>query len=490
MGGFGTFSVIISILTFVSTAQADPKYYAYKKLMHERAWNTRRVLEGTANRGATDWIVQTPAVISIPTVDQVLDHFAVSGSALANATFKQRYFVDSASASGPDAPVIYYLCGEAPCDGASNTDLVNTLATKYKAHKIALEHRYYGSSLPFTTLTTDNLQYLSMDQAIEDLAYFQKFIQNKLGLTGKWIVVGGSYAGELAAYYRLKHPELVVGALASSGPVFAKADFFEYDRHVAKVVPAECLAAIKGVVADVETKLQNPTTAAQVKTLFNAQALTNDIDFLYVIADMAATAIQYGFQNEFCGALATPAGLSRPTEAYASEGVKIFTEFQTNALQDSFQGVMDTSTTDSIGRSGSRAWTYQTCTEFGYFQIANTNVVESARSQQITLPYHNEACNRVFGITTPVNTVATNHNFFDQLSNPSVTHIFFTNGEEDPWSNLSLTASSTTASANPNLNFFKISGAAHCDDLGSRQSPELTSARNQSDAYVGQWLSE
>ena len=37
----------------------------------------------------------------------------------------------------------------------------------------------------------------------------------------KWLSVGGSSSGTLLALYRQRHPELVVGALASSAPMIS-----------------------------------------------------------------------------------------------------------------------------------------------------------------------------------------------------------------------------------------------------------------------------
>lgn len=37
---------------------------------------------------------------------------------------------------------------------------------------ILIEHRYWGDSSPYDILTTENLQYLTLDQAIADFVYF------------------------------------------------------------------------------------------------------------------------------------------------------------------------------------------------------------------------------------------------------------------------------------------------------------------------------
>jgi len=202
---------------------------------------------------------------------------------------------------------------------------------------------------------------------------------------------------------------------------------------------------------------------------------------------MAATAVQYGFQQQFCDAIVN-ADANAKTQAYADIGTKVFNEFGTTAFEDSFQGAMTTDIS-AYQTVGYRGWMYQSCTEFGYYQIANPNAAESARSAQITLSYHDDACNRLFGITTPVNVAKTNARFFNHLADKSVTNIFFTNGSDDPWSTLSLNDTSPTASANPALKFFTITGAAHCDDLGERISEALTTARSEFETLASNWLS-
>ena len=46
-------------------------------------------------------------------------------------------------------------------------------------------------------MSTDNLQFLSSEQALADLASFIGFAKEKYGLKdNKWIAFGGSYSGE------------------------------------------------------------------------------------------------------------------------------------------------------------------------------------------------------------------------------------------------------------------------------------------------------
>lgn len=80
----------------------------------------------------------------------------------------------------------------------------------------------------FRDLSIDSLHYLSSEQALADLAYFIEAInlQYSFDETVKWIAFGGSYPGSLAAWVREKYPELVHGAISTSGPLLAKADFY------------------------------------------------------------------------------------------------------------------------------------------------------------------------------------------------------------------------------------------------------------------------
>lgn len=79
----------------------------------------------------------------------------------------------------------------------------------------------------FSSLNVKSLQYLSSEQALADAAHFIEAMNMKRQLPEgtKWIVFGGSYAGNLVTWLRDKYPDVVYGAVASSAPLLAKLNF-------------------------------------------------------------------------------------------------------------------------------------------------------------------------------------------------------------------------------------------------------------------------
>lgn len=180
---------------------------------------------------------------------QTLDHFSFSN----NATFQQRVFTDDrhcpkASAAATTAttatpaapcPVLVYFGNEGNLeDFWNNTGAMFELAPLARARVVFLEHRYYGESLPFGDQSYDDidrLQYLTVEQALADMAGFLTAHGDDFGPV---VIFGGSYGGMLAAWFMVKYPHLAAGALAASAPVDIypgehKADaFFEAGMYV------------------------------------------------------------------------------------------------------------------------------------------------------------------------------------------------------------------------------------------------------------------
>lgn len=403
-------------------------------------------------------------------------------------TFTQRYFVDESYGKNPDAPVFLYICGEEKCTEDVFEGMVRSNAKKFHAKLIALEHRYYGESIPNNSLSTENLKYLTTHNALEDLNHFQTQMMKRKNWTGSWIAIGGSYPGSLAAYYRLKHPEQVVGAIASSAPVQSKEDFIEYDTTITEVVGKQCATNMQIAVSMIEDALNKPEQLDAFKTLFAASKVEDPVDFLSLVADVGSIAVQYGDNQGFCEQLASGA---TPLAGYAAAAKKLFKELRTTAVALTPQGIMSEKPSDyNSANDWLRQWYYQTCTEYGYEQNANPNPEQSTRSYRINTKYQHIVCHRLFHLAKPPNVDSMNATYYEPLLDPSVSNILFTNGENDPWSTLSLSKKNNNAS-NPNLNYSMISNAAHCEDLhtpSSKDSASMIKARQLTQKLLKQWL--
>lgn len=467
-----SFSILASALaltfSFSALAVNHGLYYHKKSLLMQSDRS-----EGAALKLRTDGSFRTQEVSFF---DQKLNHADPQ-----SRTFKQRFFVDSKFASGPDAPVFYIICGEWNCAGTGSYSYVEYLASKLKGHLVALEHRYYGESLPTTKLTPYALRFLNLEAAINDLASFQKYMMKERGLNGKWVAFGGSYAGTLAAFYREKHPELVEGALASSAPVYMKNEFKEYDAHVAKVInQTTCGDIVRRAVKEIEDRMATPEGAASVKKTFKASDLKNDGDFLYVVADMLAAAVQYGRDKMFCQTLSNHSDL---VEGYAAAGLSVLSAMGATPFDISLAVAerIDVTANDNM-----RQWMWQSCREFGWFQVANGTGNETSRSSKIDLPYHNEVCKRLYN--KPMGRDgALNQKWYYPLFSADASRIIFTNGTNDPW--LTLSVIEGTRESNTAFDLFMMEGSAHCNDLQlATKLPSVSYAHKAMEVIISNWV--
>lgn len=126
-------------------------------------------------------------------------------------TFAQRWWADYTSWSSPSSPVLLYISGEGPASGSPG-GYAAALGAELGCLLITLEHRNYGDSMVGPLTDKLALETLNIKTVMEDLAAFARFVEAEvLPAAPKkrtWIVVGGSYAGGLAAWARETHPEL------------------------------------------------------------------------------------------------------------------------------------------------------------------------------------------------------------------------------------------------------------------------------------------
>ncbi|KAG5382471.1 hypothetical protein IGI04_033941 [Brassica rapa subsp. trilocularis] len=375
--------------------------------------------------------------------NQTLDHYSPHD----HRKFRQRYYEYLDNFRAPDGPVFMIICGEGPCSGIAKDYISEALNVKLNR-------------------SSDN----------------------------PWFFFGVSYPGALSAWFRLKFPHLTCGSLASSAVVHAVYEFSAFDQQIGESADQECKAALQETNKLLEIGLKVNRKA--VKALFNATELHVDADFLYLTADAAVMAFQYGNSDKLCVPL---------VEAKENGGDLV--ETYSKYVRDHCMKVWGLHVrpynrkhlrnTVVTADSTYRIWWFQVCTELAYFQVAPAN--NSVRSQQINTEYHLNLCKSLFGKGTYPDVEATNLYYGGHKI--AATKIIFTNGSQDPWRH----ASKQTSSPELPSYIMDCHNCGHGTDLrGCPQSPMViegksnncsspdvvNKVRQQMVEHIDLWLSE
>ncbi|XP_047662003.1 thymus-specific serine protease [Tachysurus fulvidraco] len=432
---------------------------------------------------------------------QRLDHF----NGRSKDTISQKFIVNEAYWKKPDGPVFLYISGEGPLSKYSVlAGHYVAMAEKHGALLVALEHRFYGSSVNADGLELLSLQHLSSQQALADLANFHSFICQKYGLTDKniWISFGGSYAGALSAWFRGKFPHLVYGAVASSAPVQARLDFSAYNKVVGQSLTDEgvggsheCLNSIRKAFVALEAALFRGKETKVLKDFRCCDVPRSPEDrteLVQNVADIFMGSVQYNEEGvmltiaQICDIM-TNQSQGEAYDRLVHLAAMYRALVKEPCLDISHQHTILNLNTSTSGSFGFRQWYYQTCTEFGFYQTCDDTSCPFVRT--LTLQDHTQLCTQLFEIpehTLPMNIAFTNQYYGgDQAQTQRVLYI---NGDIDPWMELSIVHNGTSVDEDRAI---VIHGTAHCADMNPTRSgdkPSLRQARKEIERHVVMWL--
>ncbi|KAF2679891.1 peptidase S28 [Lentithecium fluviatile CBS 122367] len=416
-------------------------------------------------------------------VELPLDNFAKNGDFSYEGTFWNRYWVKE-GAYRPGGPVFLYDVGEGDAEPywrgrlESETSWFRQMVEEFGGVGIVWEHRFYGNSTPggIDIYTPPEVfQRLTTAQSLADIDRFaNQFSRKNINYTltpdkTPWIMVGGSYPAMRAAFMRDRYPDTIFAAFASSAPVEAKIDMSGYwdpiVRGMRRYGFGNCTNDVIASISYIDKQLDRPSTAAALKKKFLGLGAekTANADFADALSYTFSTWQSYGMEGspyslrKFCDHMSYDPETKKTAGADGwakKKGVKwsvdrwakwpYFVGMTNQYLDTNCSGneeVEGNCELDYVVRSPAGiAWSWQYCTEWGYFQSANLGPNQIV-SKYSSLTHWHDMCHRQFPTATPPlfpdwpATARTNAQFGGWHIRPS--QVYWSGGEFDPWRTLS-----------------------------------------------------
>lgn len=457
--------------------------------------------------------------------EAVLDHFSTDD--LSETQWSQRFYADASQWGGAGYPVFLYIGGEGPQGPVSPSLFMYELATEAKALVLALEHRFYGESQPVADMSDENLRYLTSHQALNDLARFVQYVKSfdpatkdtastpplQLPASAKnspFVVFGGSYPGALSAWFKLKYPSLIRGAVASSAPVFAEYDFEQYAEVVGTALSypliggsSQCFSSVATAVSTFHRLAVSTSpmgTSKQIpEVLKPCTPIASELDLSIYEAQVFGAfqgVVQYNLEgrpplvSDLCNSM-TNASLSGPLQRLEAALAQVYPDAK--CLPSSWEkdmiaplaNVSFSGKACGLDCTSMRQWIWQSCNEFGYFQT--TTSVDRAKNPFYAIASNNltlagqRVCQyayKVRGYDGPQsNALGLSANSDYGARDLAGTNITVVNGNMDPWHALGIinasdpfynagdVAGTYAQRVTPTESIVFIDGTAHCRDM-------------------------
>lgn len=417
-------------------------------------------------------------------IDLPVNHFPNSSRYKPDksGTFKNRYWLD-ASHYSPGGPVIVLQSGETDATSRlvyMQKGILAQLAEATNGIGVVLEHRYYGQSFPTDSLSTENLRFLTTEQALADEVYFAQNIvfpgledKNLTSHTTAYLSYGGSYPGSISAFLRVKYPDVFWGSISSAGVTKAILDYWQYYATPAEYGPTFCMTTQKLFTKMADNILMGKKKSKSIhklKHLFGLDHITHDVDFANQLSSGVGSwqglnwdpEVSQDNFYEFCRNLSSLVVLFPETESKRSLAEEVIEDggytadpLLVNQLLN-YVGWMNLTAVSVCQNEGHthdhcfsnlnstfyqqhelkdyvwRSWAYQYCTEWGYLPTGS-GVPEdqmSLISRTLDLEYLSTVCREAFNITDPPDVEEVNKFGGYDIHYPRLAII---DGEWDPW---------------------------------------------------------
>ncbi|KAK7070268.1 Serine-type peptidase activity protein [Halocaridina rubra] len=432
---------------------------------------------------------------------QKVDHFSFTNDDI----FIQRYLISDAHWNGNNGPIFFYAGNEGDITlFADNTGFVWDTAPEFKALVVFAEHRYYGVSLPYGSKSFSEPKYsgyLTSEQALADYAELLTYLKRVIpGAKDSPVVVfGGSYGGMLAAWFRMKYPHIVQGAIAASAPILQFTGVTPCDKF-GKVVTAdfaresnECVevirkswSALNTVTADDEGKAWLSNSWKLCDPLKSEKNITDFKDYLSNVWTNLAM-VDYPYPANFlaplpaypikvvCSHLTDSSKDQRALLEELNAGLQVYYNYTGEAKCLNFNEQADVRLDDN-------GWNVQTCNEM-VMPFCYDGIHDFFEPAAWNYTAFEDECHKNYGLTPQPFMVSL---MYGGRNINASSNIVFSNGLLDPWSSggVMWNVSDTVVSV-------IIPEGAHHLDLRSAdpQDPQsVKNARTLEKLHIRRWI--
>ncbi|XP_030451483.1 uncharacterized protein LOC115673448 [Syzygium oleosum] len=376
--------------------------------------------------------------------NQTLDHFNYRPESY--TLFKQRYVINFKYWDGANTstPIFVYLGAELPIDDdmGDGRGFLTDNAAQFRALLVYIEHRFYGESIPYgltldKALNDPNTRgYFSSAQALADYAEIIVYLKQKLNAKhSPVIVIGGSYGGVLASWFRLKYPHVALGALASSAPILYFYDLTPHDPYASVVAKDfleasfSCLQTIRQSWDEIDRVASEPHGLTKLsKTFKTCSPLQSSSELKNHLVGIYAGAAQYN--DPF----------RRPVEAICNsiDGASP----KNDILKKIFAGLVASNGNLTCyvnppsppPSQTDLGWHWQTCSEM----VARYDIINNTMFQSFPFDLNEfvNDCKRRFGVAPRPHWATTYYGGHDikLVLHRFASNIIFSNGLQDPYS--------------------------------------------------------
>ncbi|XP_065868781.1 uncharacterized protein [Euphorbia lathyris] len=384
---------------------------------------------------------QLPPEYQIHYYTQTLDHFNYKPESY--ATFQHRYILNYKYWGGANtsSPVFVYTGEEDDVTYDVEENFITDLAARFNGLVLYIEHRYYGESMPFGSedeafRNASTLGYLTSQQALADYAQIITYVRKNLSAENSPVIaLGASYGGMLAAWFRLKYPHVIIGALASSSPILYFDDIIPQNGYHSVVTKdfrdasESCYNTIKQSWSEIDRIAAEPNRLLTLSNKFNtcspinsSQELKSYLEIMYVSGAQYDNP-PYHIVEDVCRAIDNaPKGTDILGRIFAGINARLLGRTSCHKIFS-----------DEL--SNKSAWDWQTCTEI-VMPIGYGNNETMFEASPFNMKKYTEECVETFGIVPRPHWITTEFGGHDikTVLGRFASNIIFSNGLRDPYS--------------------------------------------------------